>query len=584
MISYKYKNIDYKLTLEPYQYVDEKNKCIYWNTARPYWYTDLTEEEWIFLNKYGLPNLCIWRGMSSFDRKDLEETIKLYQHFWSLYYESYEDLQLYAIMYRNLPLHPTIDVASVKFFVSKAKEIRHYKENISKLNTYKAKVALLYYNNEKIFTKILSRYVLGGEVYTIFRQEKNSLYEMPPSYKKSLYDKFSYGLYGVGIDNLTEKDCAKVLEHKDELIDEYKKIYKETLEEYVISEKGRTYSEYFFTNYFVTYCGRKGTNRLILRKEKLLDEIKNPSLFHVLEKDKIDIILSNNEYLVVNKFCSKIKERTESEEKVKAEIRQREEEQRRKEEEARREKFRYNERNRHIRDSRISFNESNHQYIVNGEILQSVTNFVEGCFPKFDSEFYAAKKAAEMGVSVKAVLDMWEQKARESRDLGTTLHKRIEGYYQDVTFAPNDDKAFELFKEFANKVTLKPYRTEWAVYDLKHNIAGTIDFVDYQNGEYIIYDWKRSEKIIDNGLPIKKDKYGKNGNYPLEHLDNSAYYHYALQLSLYKYILENNYGIKISDLRLGVFHPAYDKPYVLRMPYSEKEINDLFGLRSEILF
>ena len=108
--------------------------------------------------------------------------------------------------------------------------------------------------------------------------------------------------------------------------------------------------------------------------------------------------------------------------------------------------------------------------------------------------------------------------------------------------------------------------------------------MDYQNGEYIIYDWKRSEKIIENGMPVKINKYGEKGNHPLEHLDNTPYYHYALQLSLYKYILEKNYGIKISDLRLGIFHPTYNKPYVLRMPYLEKEINDIFSLRSEILF
>ena len=178
---------------------------------------------------------------------------------------------------------------------------------------------------------------------------------------------------------------------------------------------------------------------------------------------------------------------------------------------------------------------------------------------------------------------MWEQKGRESRELGTELHKRIENYYQGI-MSNVDDKTFNLFKMFAEKIELKPYRTEWAIYDLKHNIAGTIDFVDYQNGEYIIYDWKRSEKIIDNGMPIKIDKNGEKGNYPLEHLDNSPYYHYALPLSIYKFILENNYNIKISDLRLGIFHPTYDKPYVLRMPYLEKEINDIFGLRSEVLF
>ena len=35
--------------------------------------------------------------------------------------------------------------------------------------------------------------------------------------------------------------------------------------------------------------------------------------------------------------------------------------------------------------------------------------------------------------------------------------------------------------------------------------------------------------------------------------------------------------MKISDLRLGIFHPTYNKPYVLRIPYLEKEINDFLG-------
>lgn len=120
-----------------------------------------------------------------------------------------------------------------------------------------------------------------------------------------------------------------------------------------------------------------------------------------------------------------------------------------------------------------------------------------------------------------------------------------------------------------------PYRTEWIVYDWEYKLAGTIDFVDYQNGEYTIYDWKRSDKIIASGMPIKINKYGEKGNYPLEHIDNSPYYHYALQLSLYKFILERNYGIKVDKLRLGIFHPTYNKPYLLEVPYLENEINTI---------
>ena len=72
--------------------------------------------------------------------------------------------------------------------------------------------------------------------------------------------------------------------------------------------------------------------------------------------------------------------------------------------------------------------------------------------------------------------------------------------------------------------------TEKATESGKQIVAGTIDFVDYQDGKYTIYDWKRSDKIIANGMPVKVSKYQENGLYPLEHLDNCAYYHYALRL------------------------------------------------------
>ena len=257
------------------------------------------------------------------------------------------------------------------------------------------------------------------------------------------------------------------------------------------------------------------------------------------------------------------------------------EEKRRREEEARLEKFRYNKRNSHRRDYYISFDEASHKYTVGGVNLQSVTNIVENSFPKFDAQLHAKTTAAKMGMTEKEVIAMWERKGIESRELGTTMHQKIESYYQGKD--SREDDAFRLFKMFTDKVRLEPYRTEWAVYDTEYNIAGTIDFVDYQDGKYTIYDWKRSDKIIANGMPVKVSKYQEKGLYPLEHLENCAYYHYALQLSLYKFILEKNYDIKVSDLRLGIFHPSYDKPYVLRMPYLENEVKTLMELRSEVI-
>ncbi len=303
---------------------------------------------------------------------------------------------------------------------------------------------------------------------------------------------------------------------------------------------------------------------------------------------KRELDLSMQENVCFNKMTARtwadeIKKIINEKEEKERIIREEEERKRREAEEKRLEQYRFNIRNQHWRDRNVTFRKADHLYIVDGTPLDSVTTFVKNCFPEFDSEFHAKRKAEALGITNEEVLEMWDKKGRESRDKGTAMHEKIESYYLGKPVST--DETFELFKIFANKISLKPYRTEWAVYDWEQKIAGTIDFVDYQNGEYIIYDWKRSDKLIaKNGLPIKNSQYGEKALPPIDYLDNSPYYHYALQLSLYKYILEKNYGITVSKLRLGIFHPSYNKPYVLEMPYLKNEIDTLFGLRSEVIF
>lgn len=552
-----------------------------------------SNDEWEFFLKYGKKDLVSWREHTSQEKEDFKKFLQLYQSYWELYYEYYEDLCLYAIIYRNIKkLKPTTtDVMSVRFFVSKANEVKGFKvyltKHINKGNIYKVLAALSYFQHKNIFSKVFEKYL---DYENVKPHGISHIYEMCEGPSKNIVEDLNNDIIpsGVGINNLINQDCIKISKYRKELFVEYRNAYKSSLEKEIVEEKGASYSEIFFSTKFIPYYGR------ISKIISSYDKVCKAKLIPVLDNDSRDITLSNHERFIVRAWCEQIykkhdtirkekEERQEIQRQIELEKERIRAEQRRKEEEARREKFRFNQRNRHYRDSNISFNEATHLYKVDGVILQSVTNFVEGCFPKFDAEFFAKKKAAYMGTTTQELLDMWEQKGKESRELGTELHRKIENYYQGIV-SIDDDKTYNLFKMFADKIELKPYRTEWAVYDEKHNIAGTIDFVDYQNGEYIIYDWKRSDKIIDNGMPIKISKYDEKGNHPLEHLDNTPYYHYALQLSIYKFILENNYNMKISDLRLGIFHPTYNKPYVLRIPYLEKEINDIFGLRSEVLF
>ena len=169
----------------------------------------------------------------------------------------------------------------------------------------------------------------------------------------------------------------------------------------------------------------------------------------------------------------------------------------------------------------------------------------------------------------------WDIKREEAAKKGTLLHEVIEKYYNNENvkeFPPE----FKFFEEFIKKYpSIKPYRTEWRVFDSKVSIAGTIDMVyEKPAGELFIFDWKRSTKLVnDIGAVIKSDfEYGFD---ELNDLSNNSYNKYCLQLNLYKYILEENYDKEISSMNLLVLHPKYHTFFHLKIPVLKKETDFL---------
>ena len=87
-----------------------------------------------------------------------------------------------------------------------------------------------------------------------------------------------------------------------------------------------------------------------------------------------------------------------------------------------------------------------------------------------------------------------------------------------------------------------------------------------------IYDWKRAKDIT------RINSFNKFGLPPsICHLSDSNFWHYALQLNMYKYILETKYDKKVKDLYLVRLHPdAIEKNYeLIKLPILTTEINDL---------
>jgi hypothetical protein len=109
------------------------------------------------------------------------------------------------------------------------------------------------------------------------------------------------------------------------------------------------------------------------------------------------------------------------------------------------------------------------------------------------------------------------------------------------------------------------------IFSNNFNVAGTIDslFKKQNKDEYVMLDWKRSKKIIIDGRP-RIFGYGYALS-ELRTLDNSSYNRYCLQQNIYKYIIESEYGMKISSMKLVVLHDNNPTYYVIDVPLMEKE-------------
>ena len=241
--------------------------------------------------------------------------------------------------------------------------------------------------------------------------------------------------------------------------------------------------------------------------------------------------------------------------------------------------------NSHHKDLQISFNNDNHEYFVNKKKISfSVSEIINNFFPKFDAEHWSKIKAVEQLQEISEpyddeiikntqneILDSWDSKRKEASKNGLIIHETIEKFYnqEKIDLIPHE---FNYFQQFISKYpTLKPYRTEWKIYNDELTLAGTVDMVyEKENGDLFLFDWKRSTRIVnDAGVLMLSDfKYAYD---ELSHIADNSFNKYALQQNLYKYILENYYDKKISSMNLLVLHPRYHTYFHLQVPEMKKE-------------
>lgn len=236
-------------------------------------------------------------------------------------------------------------------------------------------------------------------------------------------------------------------------------------------------------------------------------------------------------------------------------------------------------------DKRLGFEPKEHIYILDGVFrLKAVSDIIAHFFSTFNILEQSERYANKNGMRQTEVIEMWDAKGVESRNVGTFLHEQIENYLKgksvsfDYPFEYDGEivnykktisieREFGYFLDFMRDSGVKPFRSEWRIFDERNKIAGTIDLICRNGSLFDIYDWKRSTKASPNETVWQ---HGING---LEHVPDISFYKYALQQNLYKYILENNYGVKVNKMYLVILHTEYDKYFKYEVPQMDKEIS-----------
>lgn len=246
---------------------------------------------------------------------------------------------------------------------------------------------------------------------------------------------------------------------------------------------------------------------------------------------------------------------------------------------------------------KYKFFENGHYYTYKDkQVGISVTRYISQFENEFDSDTLSQKVADKNGISQFEVLNEWKRKGEYSCLKGTAIHEWLQDNYA------NREYKFDLSQ-------LEEYPEYYKIEDIEHLKQMAIDFInDYKNryiliGDEILcgipdfdiasaidllfYDTVNNEVVladIKTNTDLKGWKstpsYVKKMLQPLENIKDITFEHYKIQLSIYRYFLEEYAHIPISDNMFIVYLSEKEKNYnIIQIPYLKNEVEKILKLR-----
>lgn len=246
---------------------------------------------------------------------------------------------------------------------------------------------------------------------------------------------------------------------------------------------------------------------------------------------------------------------------------------------------------------KYKFFENGHYYTYKDkQVGVSVTKYISQFENEFDSDTLSQKVADKNGISQFEVLNEWKRKGEYSCLKGTAIHEWLQDNYA------NREYKFDLSQ-------LEEYPEYYKIEDVEHLKQMAIDFINDYKDRYILigdeilcgipdfdiasaidllfYDTVNNEVVladIKTNTDLKGWKstpsYVKKMLQPLENIKDITFEHYKIQLSIYRYFLEEYAHIPISDNMFIVYLSEKEKNYnIIQIPYLKNEVEKILKLR-----
>lgn len=238
----------------------------------------------------------------------------------------------------------------------------------------------------------------------------------------------------------------------------------------------------------------------------------------------------------------------------------------------------------------FEFFPKDHHYECDGKrIGTSVTSLIHDYSNPFDKEEISKRISLKTGQNQQEILDKWELENLYSTVKGTLVHEYAQSLWNGKKELPNYSniekldinrlkksvescmiQADKFYNDYKDKFEV--VKDEFIVGSIEYDIAGSIDnlFINKENGNLVMIDYKTNKEIKESSFNHQKMLE------PLNDIDDCNYYHYCLQLNIYKILIEKYTNIVVKNVFLVYFDEQ-------KQNYKEYKIKNLQAICKQLL-